>query len=219
MIADRWPPSGKPEPSSSSRTLDRPAQDLLVGERISRREPSISNNVKRIETESGGKAQLAGFEYRLKGEERLKDKISERLKREPDRNPEEITSTIHDGIRYTFCLGEKSYVSGFGETKERLESCGYEMYDCKNSWNDSQYKGINTRWITPEGQRFEVQFHTRESFHAKHEVTHQAYERLRQPGVGVAERRDLMDFQREVSRWIPVPARVNEISDYEKRGL
>ena len=44
-----------------------------------------------------------------------------------------------------------------------------------------EYKGINTRWVTQEGQRFEVQFHTSESFHAKQNVTHDAYERLRNP--------------------------------------
>jgi hypothetical protein len=93
------------------------------------------------------------------------------------------------------------------------------MYHCRNSWADPQYKGINTRWATPEGQRFEVQFHTRESFHAKHEVTHLAYERLRQPGASTAERRDLMEFQREVSRWIPIPDRAYDISNYEKKVL
>ena len=42
------------------------------------------------------------------------------------------------------------------------------MIYSKNHWRDDpEYKGINTRWITPEGQRFEVQFHTAESFHAK----------------------------------------------------
>ena len=45
------------------------------------------------------------------------------------------------------------------------------MYYSKNYWADPEYKGINTRWLTAEGQRFEVQFHTPDSFHAKHDVT------------------------------------------------
>ena len=45
----------------------------------------------------------------------------------------------------------------------RLESCGHEMYLSKNSWGNLEYKGINTRWVTQEGQRFEVQFHTRKA--------------------------------------------------------
>ena len=54
----------------------------------------------------------------------------------------------------------------------RLDSFGHEMYLSKNSWGSQEYKGINTRWVTQEGQRFEVQFHTPESFHAKQNITH-----------------------------------------------
>ena len=67
------------------------------------------------------------------------------------------------------------------------------------------YKGINTRWVTQEGQRFEVQFHTPESFHAKQNVTHRAYERLRNLLTSDAERGELESFQREVSSRIELP--------------
>ena len=52
------------------------------------------------------------------------------------------------------------------------ENLGYEMCQSRNSWDDAEYKGINTRWVTEGGQRFEVQFHTPESFHARQYVTH-----------------------------------------------
>ncbi len=55
------------------------------------------------------------------------------------------------------------------------------MYLSKNSWGNLEYKGINTRWVTRGGQRFEVQFHTPESFHAKQNITHVSYERIRNP--------------------------------------
>ncbi len=42
------------------------------------------------------------------------------------------------------------------------ENLGYEMCQSRNSWDDAEYKGINTRWVTEGGQRFEVQFHTPE---------------------------------------------------------
>ncbi len=128
----------------------------------------------------------------------------------------EFFSTVHDAIRYTFCLPRESYTAGCEEIKGMLESRGYQMYQCKNSWPDPEYKGLNTRWTTPEGQRFEVQFHTPESFHAKHDMTHQAYERLRRPGVAPAERQELMDFQKIVSSYIPIPDRAQEISDFTK---
>jgi len=102
------------------------------------------------------------------------------------------------------------------EIKEGLERCGYEMYYSENHWSNPEYKGINSRWITADGQRFEVQFHTTESFHAKHEVTHKAYERLRDPATSDSERLELRAFQREVSSWIPIPPRAAVIPDYKK---
>ena len=92
------------------------------------------------------------------------------------------------------------------------------MYYSKNSWTDPEYKGINTRWVTPDGQRFEVQIHTLESFHAKHHVTHAAYERIRDPAASRSELRELHAFQREVCSRIRVPEGAVDIPEYRKEG-
>jgi len=93
------------------------------------------------------------------------------------------------------------------------------MYYSKNWWTNPEYKGINTRWVTPDGQRFEVQFHTPDSFHAKHYVTHAAYERIRDPMISDRERMELRDFQREMSSAIRVPDGTADIHDYRKKGF
>ena len=83
-----------------------------------------------------------------------------------------------------------------------------------NSWEKDEYKGINSRWRDPEsGLLFEVQFHTRSSFEAK-QLTHAAYERLRNPATSDIERDELQEFQRKVSAEIPIPPRVTDIGDY-----
>jgi hypothetical protein len=88
----------------------------------------------------------------------------------------------------------------------------------RNSWESSQYKGINTQWRTAEGQKFEVQFHTAESFEAK-QLTHGAYERLRNTLTDKREMRELRAFQRQVAGRIPVPDLVGGIIDFsEKEG-
>lgn len=221
-LADRWPwkqQSDAHDAASSMRPEQRTAT-LDAVEKVPEREPPISENIKRIEAENAGGGWLEGYEFRLKGQDRLVEKVAETLETSaPDAVPDEIVEQIPDAIRYTFCLESKNYSSGYWDIRERFEACGYEMYYSKNSWADPEYKGINTRWVTPEGQRFEVQFHTPESFHAKHEVTHRAYERLRNPSTSDTERRELSDFQREVSSWIPVPGRVTEIPDYKKKGF
>ena len=182
-------------------------------------ERGLSADAQAIKQENGYGGRLEGFEFRLKGEDRLKEKIAEQLEAEPDKSPAGMLRRIPDAIRYTFCFQSESYTRGYYDVKERLESRGYQMYYSRNWWTDPEYKGINTRLVTPEGQRFEVQFHTPESFHAKHHVTHAAYERIRNPSTSRAELRELHAFQREVSWWIQVPDGAADIPDFKKEGF
>ena len=186
---------------------------------VQRAERSTTGHVHDIEQENVHGGWLEGLDFRLKGEDRLKEKVAEVLKREPDRAPDEVVREVPDAVRYTFCLRAEDYTDGYWDIRQRLEAVGYEMIYCKNCWNDPEYKGINTRWVTPGGNQFEIQFHTRESYHAKQEVTHEAYERIRNPLTSRAERAELQSFQREVSSWVPVPDRATDIPDYKRRGL
>jgi hypothetical protein len=186
-------------------------------EQVARVEGRISDDIKQAASDCSRPTWLGGFEFRLKSAERIKEKVAAKLDAEPDRTPAEIARMIPDAIRYTYCFDSSNYTSGFADVKDKLQASGYKMYYTKNFWLNTEYKGVNTRWITPEGQRFEVQFHTAESFHAKQEATHLAYERIRDPGTSDHERSELREFQREVSGWVPVPPGAQEIADYKKR--
>lgn len=186
--------------------------------RVCEAEPRISADVKTVERENRHGGWVEGLEFRLKGEDRLKEKVAEKLEAEPRMTASEALREVADAIRYTFCFEPESYARGYYDIKARLESLGYEMYYSKNSWTDPEYKGINTRWVTARGQRFEVQFHTAESFHAKHHVTHGAYERIRNPATSRAELRELHAFQRKVCSRIQVPDGAAGIPDYRKEG-
>jgi hypothetical protein len=162
---------------------------------------------------------LVGLEHRRKGEERLKEKITDLLETgAPDATAGEILQAIPDAIRYTFCAEPDNYTETYWDIKLQLQATGLEMDYSQNHWADSQYKGINTRWVTPDGQRFEVQFHTPESFHARERVTHQAYERLRSPLTGDQERQELRAFQQEICSSIPAPEGAVDIPNYRKAG-
>jgi hypothetical protein len=188
--------------------------------RVREAEPTISADVRATEEENGHGGWLEGYEHRRKGEDRLKEKIAEGLATiSPDASPEEIVVQVPDAIRYTFCFQSETYTKGYYDIKERMESRGYEMYESRNSWGDAEYKGINTRWVTADGQRFEVQLHTPESFHAKEHITHSAYERIRNRLTNDEERAELEDFQREVSSWIQVPDSATSIPDFKKEGF
>jgi len=160
------------------------------------------------------------MKHRLKGEDRLKEKFAElSASSAPDASPAELMREIPDAIRYTFCFEPDNYAAGYREVRQYLEASEHRMIYSKNHWpGDAEYKGVNTRWVTPEGQRFEVQFHTAESFYAKQEITHRAYERGRNPLAGRGERRDVEAFQREVCSYIAVPSEVDSILDYTDEG-
>jgi hypothetical protein len=192
------------------------SNDLIAG--VRRTERKLTEHLKEAELDNTSGGWLEGLEHRLKGDERLKEKLAGSLKITPDKAPEDVMQGIADAIRYTFCFVPDNYAAGYSDVSQRLESTGYRMVYSRNHWRDDlEYKGINTRWVTQEGQLFEVQFHTPESYHAKQEVTHSSYERARNQLTGRSERREIEAFQCEVCSWIAVPAEVTSIPDYKER--
>jgi hypothetical protein len=215
----RWPERRNAE---ADRSGDQPELRAITAEavgRIRKAEPALSVEAQAIEPENKHSGWLAGFKHRLKGEDRLCEKIAEALEVEPQLTAAGALREIPDAIRYTYCFEPENYTRGYYDIKERYERRGHEMYYSQNHWTNPEYKGINTRWVTPEGQRFEVQFHTPESFHAKHQVTHLAYERIGDLATSDEERTELKEFQREVSSWVRVPDGAADIPNYQKEGL
>jgi hypothetical protein len=214
----RWP---RREQTAQDHPADPPGWPDAIA-RIREAEPACSKDAQAIEQENKEKygGWLEGFERRLKDQDRLKEKIAEGLDAaSPDATADEVLKLVPDAIRFTFCFQPDNYTRGYYDIKERFEARGYEMFHSENFWTDPEYKGINTRWVRSDGQRFEIQFHTSDSFHAKHYVTHKAYERIRDPTTSRAELRELHDFQRQVSSWIPVPDGATDIPDFRKEGF
>jgi hypothetical protein len=192
------------------------SNEVIAG--VGRNEEKLTEHMGEAERENAYGGWLEGLGFRRKGDERLKEKIAESLRIAPAKTPEEVIREIPDAIRYTFCFEPSNYADGYQDVKERMQLNGYRMIYSKNHWRyDPEYKGTNTRWLTPEGQLFEVQFHTPESYDAKQEITHKSYERIRSQLTGRSERRELEAFQREVCSWIAVPSDVASILDYEEK--
>jgi hypothetical protein len=214
----RWPTAQRPA-ADRPADAERQAETADAIGQMRKTEPGLSADAQVFVQENDQGGWLAGFEHRLKGEDRLKEKIAEKLEAEPRMTASEALREVADAIRYTYCFQPENYTRGYYDIKERFEGRGYEMYYSKNWWTNPEYKGINTRWITQDGERFEVQFHTPDSFHAKHVVTHDAYERIRDPATSDEERGELKEFQRTVSSRIRVPDGAADIPDYRKEGF
>ncbi len=158
--------------------------------------------------------RLTGLDNRLKGRERLAEKVQAAMA-EKNRGPDEAFATVKDAIRYTFQYTDDKYTAGVYADCARLEAAGFKPYDRVNSWEHDQYKGINSRWREPNsGFLLEVQFHTQASFEAK-EQTHAAYEKLRgTPAPPKDEQARLAEFQRQVTAGVPIPSGASEVPDY-----
>jgi len=224
----RWPdkPSKEPDrrddpPGSWRGACDRylsPDDNAVADKQIAllrEPEPAVTRLLKQIELENPHGALLVGVDHRLKGEERLKEKIADKMSLKGLLNPAEAAAEINDAVRYTFCVRADEYVAAHGSVGRQLESAGYRNTYEKNHWLEgANYNGINTRWTTPDGGVFELQFHTRESFYAKEQLTHPPYQRLRQQTTTPPERAELLAFQREVWAAVPRPPGIAQIPDF-----
>lgn len=169
--------------------------------------------MRRIESEDPDR-HLVGLEHRLKGEDRLSEKIGNWMDAEPTLTADEAFGMLKDSIRYTFAYHEDRYADGVEADCGRLQAEGFELVERRNSWSNDQYRGINSRWRDPDsGQLFEVQFHTEASFEAKQE-THWAYEKLRSSSTTEAAQDELVEYQRRVTGRIEVPPGALDIPGY-----
>ena len=236
----KWPPEERPPVDTSDGPpgawrgerkgfLD-PADNARVEAECDRvaecEEARISPRMRAVEAQDPNR-DLIGFEHRLKGRDRVKEKIYGTIN-DFSRTPEQAVSLLPDAVRFTFQYRESRYTQGVWADIGRLEGHGFKLEKLKNFWSDDQYKGINSQWSDRDtGQKFEVQFHTRISFEAK-QLTHPAYERIRtrrlddpapeqdnqQSHSDKFEQMVLEAFQEKVTADVPVPVGATSIPDY-----
>jgi hypothetical protein len=154
--------------------------------------------------------------YALKDPARFREKLAERIERFPNADLNDLAAEIHDGVRYTFILDFDHYTDGVGIAQSELAEAGYDQIETKPGWHGEEYKGVNSQWEDPaSGIRFEVQFHTSESWNAK-QITHETYEAIRSNKVSIKEVESLRAYQREVSATVRIPLGALDIPAHKK---
>ncbi len=139
-------PAGRPKRRGLRSPLNGMRRDDAIREVREPSRPSRRTS-QAIERENTYGCWLEGFKNRLKGEDRLKEKVAERAGRScRDRPPAEALREMPDAIRYTFCFQPENYTKGYYDIKERLESRGYEMY-----YRRTTGRTPNTKGSTPAG--------------------------------------------------------------------
>ncbi|GHI10055.1 ATP nucleotide 3'-pyrophosphokinase [Streptomyces cellostaticus] len=167
-------------------------------------EPSISRDVRAAAAIS--RAELVGFDYRLKSPDSLKRKVATDLKEHPERNTDDILARLSDAVRYTLQWPDGDYVTGVTIASELLSAWGSDTTKWSNTWGrEKGYKGLNAGWRAPGSrQLFEVQFHTPASKRAQEE-THKLYEEQRLPSTSPERKKELQDQQDAIFAAVPVP--------------
>ena len=183
--------------------------DTLV-EKSQKIEPAITADINNIATKAGGK--LVGLENRLKSPHSIKRKIEAEV---ADGFSKSLSlNKIRDAIRYTTVFKENDFVTRYKAMQYLLAIEGYKTIVVKNTWkNDSAYKGVNTFIQNEDGDVFEMQYHTQQSFDVKNGLLHKLYEKFRDPKTSIHEKEKLLLEMRKLSSKIKVPEGVELIED------
>lgn len=183
--------------------------DKLV-EKSQKIEPTITADINNIATKAGGK--LVGLENRLKSPHSIKRKIEDEA---ADGFSKSLSlNKIRDAIRYTTVFKENDFVTRYKAMQYLLAIEGYKTIVVKNTWkNDSAYKGVNTFIQNEDGDVFEMQYHTQQSFDVKNGLLHKLYEKFRDPKTPIHEKEKLLLEMRKLSSKIKVPEGVELIED------
>ena len=192
-------------PSEYSRNVAR----VLIAE-AQRIEPPITSLLQGQAGAHGGR--MEGLDFRFKSEGSLARKITTETANTPGLPLEVSGELMNDVLRYTMILDEGSYASGAQNTLDQLRADGFEIGRINNAWaREGGYQGLNVTVETPDGHKFELQFHTEASFNAKEHLTHGLYEEMRLLPEDSPRRAEIVQEQNRIFAEIPVPSGVTEI--------
>ena len=138
-----------------------------------KQEPLITTEVKRVAQQTG--VNMVGTQYRIKSVGSYLKKFYRKYSQTGQ------AWEINDILRYTYTISPEVLSEKVLKIIEIYKNSGYNTVEIENYWLDSQnpYNGINTILRSPQGQMFELQYHTPESFSIKNGKMHELYEKQR----------------------------------------
>lgn len=203
------PGEGASGSSDGSRVDSAPvrsaAQALLA--RAKERDPLVTPILENAAKAHGGK--MEGLEFRVKtNEKRTREKIIEHME-QANLTADEAAGTINDALRYTAVFEPETYTERVQAMVNDLKKNGLTPLQEKNYWPPppGPYHGANFVFRDQSGGRFELQFHTPESFKTKQTI-HAAYEEFRSAGTPKERRQELWNQMNSQWTRIRIPKNV-----------
>lgn len=169
-------------------------------------EPQITAAMQEIAEKNGG--ELQGLEYRVKTPSSTYEKMHER-------DEETDIHDMNDIIRYTQIYTGDKLAEGANASLTDMQEKGYTVERVKNTWDEENatYRGINAVVCDPNGQRFEVQFHTQESFELKNGELHALYEERRTMSDDDPRAVEIDERMIELSAQLERPENIEEVKN------
>lgn len=170
------------------------------------KEPGITKDVKELTEANGG--ELAGLEARVKTPASTYEKMYDREEKTDLRD-------MNDVIRYTEIYEPDKLADATNNNLDQFKEKGYSIDRVKNTWEDDEtpYRGINVNMTSPEGQKFEVQYHTQESFELKNGEMHTKYEECRTLNPESERYCQLQDEMYELSDKLEKPKDIGKVEN------
>lgn len=178
-------------------------------------EPKITKDIIEFTKKAG--AYNDGLKFKLKSIDSLTRKIRDEYVKAKAKGIDleivDIANSIKDANRYTAILDIDKFVDQYNEIHNSLLKAGYKVMKTKNTFklNNASYKGINSNYITPEGNIFELQFHTVESFALKNGILHDLYEQYRKIDTPDKRKKELEDEMIKLSSKLKIPKNIDKI--------
>ncbi len=168
-------------------------------------EPEITEHIKKVAKTVG--MDIAGLEYRIKGKDSYLRKIRSNYR--PGGNEYEVK----DILRYTYTAKSNEYTAKTLESIATHNDLGYNTIEIKNYWlkKDNPYNGINTVVNSPKGQKFELQYHTPESFDIKNGEMHRLYEEWRLLPGDSEEKTSIENQMKRLSESMVLPKGIERV--------
>ncbi|SEU32380.1 phage minor capsid protein [Paenibacillus sp. NFR01] len=185
---------------------------LSAYEQVIKLEPQITRDLQSISETTG--MDLVGLDFRLKSRESYLRKVNSDSKNSRDMAIiNDTLANTNDVIRYTYQAEGDSLVERYETAVKSMTEKGYTRHKLKNTWGDKRnpYRGVNAIFVSPDGQKFELQFHTPESFALKNGRMHEIYEEYRLDSTSPERRAELTKEMFTLSADLKPPKDIDKI--------
>lgn len=210
------PPSGTK--AQKDHTVTGKSEEVQkIYDEMRANEPQITDDLCGITSDIG--CEMFGLDFSVKTGSSVSEKIDrKRVEKQlgPEVTDEQIIRGFADVVRYTAMGPHDELVSKTNGIIDGLEKAGYKVPKVENKYlgKEPDYKGIHLDVVSPTGQKFELQVHSKESMECK-EINHKLYEESRKVDTPPERKAELERQMRENAAALPQP---KDIEDLKNRG-